>query len=146
MFFIFLFPVDLRAQSPPPCATPARLTEPFTCELQTYIVLLHNRDDLNALLASIQTRYGLTPSAIFNPIGAFAIRLTAQEVALLRCEPAVRQIEPSVAFCRPSDPCPPEPSSGPCPAFAPIPVLSEAGRWALVAILAVAAMLVLRQA
>lgn len=144
---VFVCAADLGAQSPPPCAAPARLTEPFSCEPGLYIVSLHPGNDLNATLAHIQARYGLTPTNILRNINVFTVRVTAQQLALLRCEPALRAFEPNSAFCRPEDPCPQPPSSGPCPAPAAlsIPTLGEAGRWMLAAMLAVVAAIVLRR-
>lgn len=145
----FVGVAELGAQSPPPCTAPAPLFEPFSCEPAVYIVVLQRGSDLNATIASFQARYGVTPipERIFERIGAFAIRLTAQQVALLRCEPVVRAIEPNSGFCRPEDPCPQPPSSGPCPAPAAlsIPTLGDAGRWLLAAMLAIAAALVLHR-
>ncbi len=133
------WPGELRAQSPPPCANPALLTLPYSCEPNAYIVGIQPGSDLNEVLATILSRYGLTPGYIYPGIRAFAIILTPQQVALLRCEPFVRVIEEAfVPFCRPEDPCPVPPSSGPCaaPAALSIPLFSAVGRWALVAMLA----------
>jgi hypothetical protein len=92
-------------------------------------------------------KYGFTANKILAPpfLGFDAGTLTAQQVALLRCESQVSNVQRNLQLCIEGPvPCPPDPvPSGPCPPVA-VPALGALGRIALAIALSAASLLVLR--
>jgi len=79
----------------------------------------------------LELRYGFRADGIWSSgvQGFFSFSLTAQQVALLRCESVVADVERDTPVCPPLAPCDPAPTpSGPCAPPEAIPVLELAGK------------------
>lgn len=134
----------LLAQSPPPCAAPAPLAGPATCSPEGYLVGVHDPFDAEAQAPLLASRYGFVVDDVYSSFNIFYTpSLTAQQVALLRCDRAVSYVERNLPTCGPFEPCDPVPDEGACAAPAGIqgvPSLGSAGRLVLVVGLAAVAL------
>jgi len=79
----------LNAQSPPNCPAPAPLLGPASCDPAGYIVNFKTGIDPNTETHILEFKYGFIADKIFSSavLAFYAHALTAQQVALLRCEP-----------------------------------------------------------
>ena len=148
LFVLLCAGSSLRAQSPPPCPTPAPLVGPASCDLAGYLGIFKMGTDPVTVTHILEVRYGFVADKIFGSavLGFYASRLSAQQVAFLRCESQIAYVERDLPFCMPLVPCPPDPPpSGPCPAAVfPVPLVSLTSKVVLAFMLGAAGLLVLR--
>lgn len=131
------------AQSPPPCASPAPLLGPASCDATGYIVGYKSGTDVVPLTHALEAKYGFTANKIWYSavLGFYSSSLTPQQVALLRCEPQVDHVERDLPWCIPGLPCGPDPiPSGPCAAPVEIPTFGYVMKISLVFALAIVAL------
>ena len=137
-----------RAQSPPPCPTPAPLVGPASCDVAGYLGIFKAGTDPVSATHFLEAKYGFVADKIFGSaiLGFYASRLSAQQVAFLRCESQIAYAERDLPVCMPLVPCPPDPpASGPCPAAVfPVPLASSTSKLLLALVFGAVGLLVLR--
>ena len=84
------------------CAHP--LAEPDALDTRVpnpeYLVLVHDSADVMRSIARFAARYGVSPSRVYHrPTQTFAAPLDSAALDGLRCDPAVRWIQPSRILC-----------------------------------------------
>jgi hypothetical protein len=117
---------------PPNCPNPAPyVAAPAgACVGDEQIVLLRNGNNATTVTPQIESACGFTGSQIFTSLPAFVARVTPAQLACIRCDPRVLQVEQDYVIGGPDA----QPTCGP----AAIPTLGEVGTFVLAATLSLA--------